>query len=385
VGEVELESKPRLSTSRNEAARRLAATRRKLFLASTASVLAALWTVWTSGFSAASWQFLSQLPIGPSLVLAVYVVLQLGVLALLALPFSWYGGYWLAHRFELSRQSLPAWLVEWLKATLIGLVLGSLAVLTFYGALALAGPGWWGLFGVVASLAMLVLTFVAPYLLVPIFYRMQPLQNKEVAETVRRLSEEAGAEVRDVCTLDFSRKTVEANAAVIGLGRSRRVVLADTLLEQFTLPEVRSVVAHELGHHVHRDVLRLMAIQAAFLWVGLGLAAVIGDPLLAVAGARGGMAEPLNLPLLLLGAELFGLLALPIGNALSRRLEASADFFALELTRDPGSFASAMRKLADQNLVEAQPPRWAEVVLSSHPPIAKRIRMAEAVDHARAA
>jgi STE24 endopeptidase len=311
--------------------------------------------------------------------------LSLALLALLALPFSWYGGYRLAHRFELSRQSPRAWLVEWLKATLLGLLLGSLAVLTLYGTMDLARASWWGLFGLVASLAMVVLTFVAPYVLVPIFYRMRPLQNEEVAETVRRLSAEAGAEVRDVCTLDFSRKTVEANAAVIGLGRSRRVVLADTLLQQFTLPEVRSVVAHELGHHVHRDVLRLLAIQAVFLWVGLGLAAIIGEPLLAAAGVRGGLAEPSNLPLLLLGAELFGLLAMPLGNALSRRLEASADIFALKLTRDSESFASAMRKLADQNLVEAQPPRWAELVLSSHPPIAKRIRMAEVVDHARAA
>src|SRR5262249_38559282 len=138
---------------------------------------------------------------------------------------------------------------------------------------------------------------------VPIFYRMRPLADELVADAIKRLSSAARAEVREVCTLDFSRRTVEANAAVIGLGRSRRVVLADTLLSEFSLAEVRSVVAHELGHHVHRDIFRLLLLQGGLIWVGLAVTAVVGNPLVRAMGGQGGLADPSNLSLLLMGSE----------------------------------------------------------------------------------
>jgi STE24 endopeptidase len=382
VGQVVPRATQSAGTARREAAARLGAAKRRLFLISTAAGTVVLWLLWASGAAAGLWRTVVALPVDGALALSLYVIVALVVLAVTALPFGWYGGYRLAHRFELSRQTLRAWLADWVKAALLGILFGSLGVLTFYGSLTVAGGAWWLLFGTAATVATVFVTFVAPYLLVPIFYRMRPLQDQEIVEAIRRLAAAAHADVREVCTLDFSRRTAEANAAVIGLGRSRRVVLADTLLSEFTLGEINSVVAHELGHHVHRDVLRLLGGQAAVLWTGLALATLAGEQLLLAAGAIGGMAQPANLPLLLLAAELFGLVAMPLGNALSRRFEAAADRFALYLTGDPTAFASAMRKLADQNLVELQPPRWAELVLASHPPIARRIRVAEAMEHA---
>jgi STE24 endopeptidase len=385
MGEVSAAPTENAGVPRSEAARRLAAARRRLFLASTAAGLAAPWLLWASGLSDAAWRAIAGLPLGHWPDLALYVEFVLGLLALLGLPFGWYGGYRLAHQFRLSRQTPRAWFTDWLKAALLGLVLGGLATVALYATVALAGPTWWVLFAGLASLAMIVLTFVAPYLLVPIFYRMQPLEDETTVRAVQQLAAAAGARVRNVSTLDFSRKTVEANAAVIGFGRSRHVVLADTLLSEFTLPEIRSVVAHELGHHVHRDVFRLLVIQCGLIWVGLAVAMAEGQPLLALIGARGGLPEPANLPLLLVGAEFLGLATMPLGNALSRRLEAAADTFALDLTDDPGAFASSMRKLAGQNLAEASPPRWAELVLHSHPSIERRIRSAEARRRGRAA
>jgi STE24 endopeptidase len=135
-------------------------------------------------------------------------------------------------------------------------------------------------------------------------------------------------------------------------------------------------VAHELGHHVRRDVPRLLLVQAALIWSGSAASGLFGEWALAAVGAHGGLAEPANLPLLLFGAELFGLLSMPMVNAYSRRREAAADAFALKLTDDPAAFASAMRRLADQNLVERRPPRWAELLLHSHPSIDRRIRRA---------
>src|SRR5205823_12447863 len=132
-----------------------------------------------------------------------------------------------------------------------------------------AGPSWWWVFGLFVSVVGVALVFVTPYILVPLFFKMQPLADAATVERIHALVNRAGAPVRDVCSLDFSRRTAEANAAVIGLGRSRRVVLADTLLAEFTPNEVDAVVAHELGHHVHRDVQRLLLGNAVFIWVGL--------------------------------------------------------------------------------------------------------------------
>jgi STE24 endopeptidase len=148
-------------------------------------------------------------------------------------------------------------------------------------------------------------------------------------------------------------------------------------LATFSVPEVRAVVAHELGHHVHRDVLRLLAVHLALVWCGLGLASVLGERLLTPLGARPDLGWPPNLPLLLVGAEVFGLLTLPLTNFLTRRREAAADRFALRLTGEPAAFASALLKLARQNLAEVWPPRWAELLLQTHPAIGRRIAVAE--------
>ena len=186
----------------------------------------------------------------------------------------------------------------------------------------------------------------------------------------------AGAPVRDVCSLDFSRRTAEANAAVIGLGRSRRVVIADTLLAEFTPGEVDAVVAHELGHHVHRDVQRLLLGNAVLMWLGLFVASRLATAAMPVLSLPS-LAYVPGYPVVFFIVELFFLLMSPLLNWWSRRLESGADRFALQLTGDPSAFAAAMRRLGSQNLVELCPPRWSEVLLASHPALGRRIRLAE--------
>jgi STE24 endopeptidase len=185
----------------------------------------------------------------------------------------------------------------------------------------------------------------------------------------------AGAPVRDVCSLDFSRRTAEANAAVIGLGRSRRVVIADTLLAEFTPGEVDAVVAHELGHHVHRDVQRLLLGNAVLIWAGLFVASVAVEEALPILSLPSLSYVP-GYPVLLFVVELYFLVFSPLLNWWSRRLESGADRFALQLTRDPGSFAGAMQRIGCQNLVELCPPRWSEVLLATHPALQRRIDLA---------
>ena len=194
---------------------------------------------------------------------------------------------------------------------------------------------WWWLFGVVVTAAVIAVVFATPYVLVPLFFKMQPLTDESTAERIRALVRRANAEIHDVCSLDFSRRTAEANAAVIGIGRSRRVVLADTLLQDFRPAEVDAVVAHELGHHVHRDVPRLLLGQLALMWVGLFFAARLAPsalPLLSVPYLGYVPAYGVLFAL----AEAFLLLASPLTNWWSRRLEAAADRFAFAFDPGPG-------------------------------------------------
>lgn len=363
-------------------ARQLGTARRRVFLVRSASAPAALVILWASGSSTHFWDWAQRLAGHGVATLVLYVAGLLVVLACVELPFAWYGGYRLSRRFGLSRQTPRAWFIDWLKGTSLGGGLSLVALLVFYAALTAVGSLWWLVVGVLGSLAVVLLSFIAPYVLIPIFFRMRPLEDRDVVAAVQALFAAAGAELRGVFTLDFSRRTAEANAAVLGLGRSRRVVLADTLLEEFPLPEIRSVVAHELGHHLHRDVQKLVAAQSLLIWIALGLAAAVGDELVQRAGARG-LADPEALPLVLLGVELYGLAMLPLVNGWSRRIEAAADRFALRLTGDPAAFVSAMRRLAAQNLVELDPPRWAELLLASHPSLGRRIRVAEEVSGER--
>jgi STE24 endopeptidase len=223
----------------------------------------------------------------------------------------------------------------------------------------------------------LVLVFVTPYVLVPLFFKMRPLADQATADRIRALVRRAGAEISDVCSLDFSRRTAEANAAVIGMGRSRRVVLADTLLAEFPPDEVDAVVAHEIGHHVHHDVQRLLVWNGVLIWLGLAIAARLAPAALPILGLPSLSYVP-GYPMLFAVAGLFFVLIAPLINWWSRRLESDADRFALELTCNPAAFIGAMRRLAHQNLVELHPPRWAEVLLASHPALHRRIARAQA-------
>jgi STE24 endopeptidase len=250
----------------------------------------------------------------------------------------------------------------------------------FYVTIWAAPSLWWVLFWLEAMAAIVVLTFVAPYVLLPLFFKPKPVDDPGLVMMIEDLVRQAGTSVAGVSQLDFSRRTHEANAAVIGFGRSRRVVLGDTLLESFTPSEIRAVVAHELGHHVHRDVTKLLAVQAVVMAVGLGLAALIGEALLSLVGAEP-LANPAAYPLIALAVSVFTLLCLPAVNWFARLVEADADSYAIRLVGDGRPLAAAMRRLADQNLAEERPPRWAEILLYTHPPIWRRVARAEAASH----
>jgi STE24 endopeptidase len=303
--------------------------------------------------------------------------LVVGTLWAVRLPLAFWRGYLHERRWGFSTQTLPAWFLDRLKGLGVAVVLDALLLLGL-AALARAFPRAWPAAAAPgAALAVLALTFAGPVLLEPIFHRFGPLADEELAGELRALAERAGAPVREVLVADASRRTRKENAYVSGLGRTRRLVLYDTLLRRGDRPLIRLVVAHELGHRRARHVARGTALGMAGAAVGvLALWALLSSPGVRAAVGAASPADPRAVPFVLLAGRVLGLLGAPLGAALSRRWETEADRSSLELTGDPGTFERAHRELALANLADLAPPRLLYLWAFTHPTPPERIRNA---------
>jgi STE24 endopeptidase len=311
------------------------------------------------------------------------VVLLVGTLA--QLPLSLFR-YRHERRWGFSTQSLRGWAADRLKSVAVGLVLLSAAMLGLIGA-ARAFPRAWPLVaGAGAAVLVLLLSFVAPIVLEPIFNRFRPLPDERLAGELRGLAERAGVPVRDVLVADASRRTRKHNAYVSGLGRTRRVVLWDTLLERSGEPELKLVVAHELGHRRFRHV----ALGTALGMAGAAASVLIlwaclqSEALLDALGLSGPQ-DPGVVPFAVLLFTVLDLASTPLGAALSRRFERTADRFSLELTNDPEAYEATHIGLARENLSDLDPPRLYYLVLHGHPTAPERVAAGRAWKKALAA
>lgn len=313
------------------------------------------------------------------LELGIVLLVLAGAYRLVTLPLHWLGGYWLPRRFGLLHQPFRRWLWDAVKAGLIGGMLGLLAVLIIYALLRVTP--WWWLWGAAIFLAgYALLALVAPIWLVPLFYRLTPLPDGLLLTRLLALARRVGVPVTGVFVVDQSRKSRTANAAVTGLGRTRRILLFDTLLEEFTPEEVEAVLAHELAHQLHGDIRRGLLVQGALtlitFWIA-DLALRWGVGWLGLDGP----ADIAGLPLFGLILMLVSLAALPVANGWSRRVEWQADRFALRTIPDPRAFIRSMERLATLNLAEREPHRLEELFLYSHPAIERRIAHARQFPH----
>jgi STE24 endopeptidase len=323
--------------------------------------------IWLSGFLRGEW-----------LIVAAFAVIFGGIYFLLNLPLGYYAGYVLPHRFDLSTQSLKDWLIDQLKGLAIGAVLGFIFLEVVYLILRNAGGLWWLWLTGGMLLFSVILSNLAPVLLMPIFNKFTPLgeDHADLEERLITLAEEAGTKVKGVYKMDMSRRTKQANAALTGLGSTRRIILGDTLIENFSADEIETVLAHELGHHVHHDVPWLIGFGTlttalGFFLVSLAMGWAIDTFNLS------SVADPAGLPALMILLSLYGLVTMPVQNAFSRWRERLADDFALDTTNKPQDFASAFTRLANQNLGEVEPEPWVVFLFYSHPPLNSRINKAE--------
>jgi STE24 endopeptidase len=306
-------------------------------------------------------------------LLLVAAAVALGA-TLVSLPLRWVRGFWLPRRFGLLHQPLVAWLVDRAKAAGLGAGLGLAGVLVVYGLLRVTA-WWWLLAAGVFFVVGIVLAALFPVVVLPLFYRVTRLADAELERRLLALAARAGIAAVGVWVLDQSRKSRTANAAVVGLGRTRRIVLFDTLATGFRAEEVEVVVAHELGHHVHGDLRRGLAVQGLLTLATFWLASLLLDADVRW-WALAGPADAAGVPWLSLVFLLLGALQRPLANGFSRWIERQADDFALALTRDPAAFIGAMERLASLNLAERRPHRLEELLLYSHPALDRRIARA---------
>jgi STE24 endopeptidase len=296
--------------------------------------------------------------------------------ALVTLPISYYSGYIVEHRYNLSNQSLGRWAWERLKGSLIGLPLVAAVLMVVYYCMDTFGDGWWFPVSVLLSFVSVVLARVAPVLFMPLFYKFDPLPDGSLKERIARLCAGAGLKFEGIFTFNLSKNTKKANAGFTGIGKSKRIILGDTLVQEFSEEEIETVFAHELGHYKHRHI--MIGIVTGVLSTFIGL--FVTSQLYAWSVKALGFASITDLealPLLAIWLSLFGLVTSPISNMISRRHERQADAYAVAVTRNGTAFANALRRLAVTNLADPEPHPLIEFLFYRHPSIAKRIQLLE--------
>ena len=266
-------------------------------------------------------------------------------------------------------------MIDQLKSFALSLLLGIPIAEVLYWLLRAYPTTWWIFGGMFLLFLTIILGQLAPVLIVPLFYTLTPLDDEELRRRIERLAQRVGVRIADVYTIDLSSRTRAANAMVMGLGRTKRIALGDTLYNEYDADEIETILAHELGHQVHHDLELGILVQSLLTFGGLYLAHRFLQWGVGVFGLKG-VADIAGLPLFVLAMSLFALITMPLGNAYSRWRERLADAFALRTTGKPEAFARAMTRLANQNLAEADPPRWVVWLLYSHPPIRERIEAA---------
>ena len=305
-----------------------------------------------------------------------YLVVFVVILQLVTLPLGYYSGFVVDHRFHLSTQTIRGWAVDELKGLGLEIVFGLIAGTALYYLIEITSL-WWIAAAAIFAVFSIILSIILPFLILPIFYKVNPLSDAKLNEDLIQMTKRAGVgNIDRVLVADESRRSIRANAFFSGVGKSKSIVLFDTLLDNFTLREIVTVVAHELGHYVNKDIWMEaltsgLLIIPPFFVAQLALKLAVGTSILT------NLIDPAGIPLIFAVLTAINFVFQPVSNAISRTVETRADEFALKIARDPEAQASTERRLADLALGVDKPTRLVEVLFYTHPPPSKRIRLAE--------
>ncbi len=330
-----------------------------------------------SGLSASMRDWISDWTGGFVILGAIaYIVIGSLVLELITLPLGYFSGHVVEQRYGLNRRSVSGWVKDWLKGLGVQTALLAVFVGCIYALLAADPDLWWVWAWLVFSAISIFMAAIAPVVLMPIFFKFEPLPDGDLKDRLIQLSEKLGTFVQGAYIWKLGDRTEKANAALAGWGKTRRIIISDTLLESHDADEIEVIIAHEMGHHVNGDIWRGIVVQIIIIFVSMWVIDLALDAWSGSFGLDGTLSDFANLPLLALVSTAVGLVALPLANAYSRRRETAADDFAIEVTGMRSEFISAMEKLATRNLSNAEPHPLIEAVLHSHPSVSRRIARA---------
>jgi STE24 endopeptidase len=372
-----------IDTERQQKAREYARLRRQLsFVNIGIAVIGIIFIFWSELYiGLRDWlQPLSWQPVTgwyPLQVVAYFLILMLGY-QIITSPLAYYGGFTLPHRYGLSTMTLRSWLADFFKGLILGLILETVVIELIYLLLATQPQMWWLEVAVILLFFTVIMANLAPILILPLFYKFTPLPEGELTQRLLALAKRAHTRVRGVFTMHMSSKTTAANAALMGLGNTRRIVLGDTMLDRYSSDEIEVVLAHELGHHVHHDIWKMIVSQSVLTLGGLYLINLALHWAVDVEHYYLSLTDVATMPFVLILTGLFGLIVMPIGNWLSRAIEYRADEYALQTTKRVDAFKSAMTRLANQNLADVEPSPLVEILFHDHPSIGKRLKHADA-------
>jgi STE24 endopeptidase len=306
------------------------------------------------------------------LQVGLYLIIFGCIYYLVFLPLNFYEGFLLEHKFHLSNQTLAGWAIRSLKKLLISLPILLLAAEALYPALRYFGDYWWLPVTAAWLFMTVVLSKIAPILIIPLLYKCRPLADGGLKKKLLELGERCGVRIKDVFEIKLSKETKKANAAVAGFGKGRRILLGDTLMKDYTADEIEAVFAHELGH-----------VRLLHTWKILGFGTIVSAACFYLTSLLFGRSinilgfeniyDIAAFPLLLLFLLLVGFALVPIQNGYTRHLEKQADMFALDRTADSRNLASALSKLSIQNLSDPSPGRLVKLFFYDHPPVAERL------------
>ena len=366
-----------LDPERQKQAKQYARIRRRLWLVDTvfSALYALAWLFFGWAISLRTW--LNQFTTNEWILVPLFVAVFGGIYTIINLPLGYYSGFVLPHRFGQSNQAFKDWVVDQLKGLAIGAPIGLILLELLYLALRVTGDMWWLWAAIGLLLFNVLLTNLAPILIMPLFNKYVPLgdEHKDLAQKLLALAERANTKVRGVFKYDMSKRTKSANAALTGIGNTRRIILGDTLINEFSTDEIETVLAHELGHHVHKDIPLFITFGAISTTLSLFLASLALNWVIGYFGFKS-PADIAAFPALNIIFGAYGLLTMPLGNAVSRWREGLADDYALQATGKREAFASAFTRLANQNLGEVDPEKWVVFLFYSHPPLGERIEKA---------
>jgi len=361
-----------IDPNREQKARELAKKVRLLFVLESLLGLTFLLILLLSGLSEALRDALD-VPFLAKVVL--FFIIFMSSYTLISLPLTVYGDFILPKRFGLLTQNWKSWTGDRIKEFALGFLLSTAFIVAIYYFLESFSQIWWLLAFAMVTTFTIILSGLAPIIILPLFFKLERVKDTELRNRLIALSQRCHAGIQDIFQINLSSKTVAGNAVVMGWGRTRRIALGDTLLEQYSPEEIEVVIAHELGHHRHRDIARAIIIQSLlmlFIFYIVHLIVTWAIPLLNLES----ISDVAAMPLLVLSSGIITFIfSLPL-KAYTRHIEQAADRYALAVTQSPNAYVSMLTKLTDQNLVESHPSKLVEYLFYDHPPYYKRVALA---------